>query len=123
MKILWNFPVQTDHTVRHNKPDILVFEKISRSAIIIDIAVPADVNIARKRTENNQNYSDLSFELKQIWNVDKVMIIPVIIGATGIIHKNFGDINNKLGVSLDIREAQKILGTVNICRTFFQTNL
>ena len=50
------------------------------------------------------------------------MIIPVIIGATGIIHKNFGDINNKLGVSLDIREAQKILGTVNICRTFFQTN-
>ena len=53
------------------------------------------------------------------------MVIPVIIGATGIIHKNFGEINNKLGVNLDIREAQKIviLGTVNICRTFFQTNL
>ena len=39
--------VQTDHTVRHNKPDILMFEKISRSAIIIDIAVPADVNMAK----------------------------------------------------------------------------
>ena len=38
VKILWNFPVQTDHTVRHNKPDILVFEKISRSAMVIDIA-------------------------------------------------------------------------------------
>ena len=95
VKILWNFPVQTDHTVRHNKPDILVFEKISRSAIIIDITVPADVNIAKKQTEKILNYSDLSFESKQIWNVDKVMIIPVIIGATGIIHKNFGEINNK----------------------------
>ena len=53
------------------------------------------------------------------------MIVPAIIGATGIINKNFEEINTKLGANLDIREAQKIvsLGTVNICRTFFQTNL
>ena len=43
VKVLWNFPVQTDHTVRHNKPEILVFEKKSQSAIIIDIDVPANV--------------------------------------------------------------------------------
>ena len=124
-KILWNFPVQTDHTVRHNKPDILLVDKNERHAIIIDIAVPSDYNITRKRAEKIQNYQDLSYELKQIWQVDKVTIVPVIIGATGVIHKGFEDIKTKLDIKMNTREAQKIviLGTVNICRTFFQTNL
>ena len=115
-KIMWNFPVQTDHTIRHNKPDILLVDKNERHAIIIDIAVPSDYNITRKRAEKIQNYQDLSYELKQIWQVDKVTIVPVIIGATGVIHKGFEDINTKLDIKMNTREAQKIviLGTVNL---------
>ena len=81
-QILWNLPVQKDHTIRHNKPDILLVEKHERHAIIIDIAGPSDYNIIRKRAEKIRNYQDLSYKLKQIGQVDKITIVPVIIGAT-----------------------------------------
>jgi hypothetical protein len=124
VKILWNFPVQTDRTVHHNKPDILIIEKKERKAFIIDIAVPNDANIMRKRLEKIRNYNDLAFEIKELWNLTEVKIIPIRIGATGIIHNNFHkEINKKLTFNINVREAQKIvlLGTVNINRYFFNT--
>jgi len=45
MKILWNFPIRTDHNICHNKPDIVVVDKTSQTAAIIDIAIPNDYNI------------------------------------------------------------------------------
>ena len=42
VKILWNFSVQTDHTIQHNKPDIVVIDKRTKMARIIEIAIPND---------------------------------------------------------------------------------
>ena len=33
-KILWNFPIQTDKTLEHNRPDITVINKKSRKCIL-----------------------------------------------------------------------------------------
>ena len=44
-KILWNFAVQTDHALQHNKPDIIVINKTNNKALIIDVAVPNDNNV------------------------------------------------------------------------------
>jgi len=124
VKILWNFPVRTDRTVAHNKPDIIVHEKVKKNVFLIDIAVPNDRNIARKRAEKLRNYHDLSFEVKQLWNVNTVKIVPVIIGATGVIHQDFDKkIHETLDININVTEAQKIvlLGTANINRYFFST--
>ena len=120
-KILWNFPIQTDHSINHNKPDIIIFEKIKKHVFIIDIAIPNDFNIICKHTEKIQKYTNLKFELKQIWDVKTVKIVPVIIGATGLIHEGFSEINNVLDININIKEAQKIviLGTVQVTRSFF----
>ena len=63
-----------------------------------------------------RNYTDLSVELKQMWDIDTVEIIPIVIGATGLIHEGFEKIKEKLDIPFDTREAQKIviLGTVRI---------
>ena len=120
VKILWNFPVQTDQRIKHNKPDILVLEKRERKVHIIDVAVPNDTNITNKFDEKIRNYTNLSVEIKRIWRVDNVVITPVIIGATGIIHERFKDASKNLDINIDTREVQKIviLGTVNITRAF-----
>ena len=47
-KILWNFPIQTDHEVINNKPDIIVVDKINKTAILIEVAVPNDCSICNK---------------------------------------------------------------------------
>ena len=124
-KVLWNFPVQTDRRVNHNKPDILVLEKVERKIYIIDIAVPNDVNISRKRNEKINKYANLAIEIKQLWNAQTVKTVPIIIGATGLIHERFQTtIKEKLNIDVDCREIQKIvlLGTANISRYFFSTD-
>lgn len=123
-KVLWDFPIQTDHEIHHNKPDIIVLRKNEKNATIIDIAVPNDANIATKRLEKLRNYTDLAVEMKMLWNLNKVDIVPIVIGATGVFHKEFARDTGKLGLNdkLNISICQKIvlLGTAHIVRAFMQ---
>ena len=34
-KLLWDFKIQTDNKVEHNKPDIVVLDKIERKCLIL----------------------------------------------------------------------------------------
>ena len=85
--ILWDSPIITDRHVPCNKPDIVIQEKKSYRFQIIDVAIPSDFNIQKKATEKMSKYVDLQIECQRLWN-KKVEVIPVIIGATGIVHKN-----------------------------------
>ena len=51
------------------------------------MAIPSDYNIQKKATEKMSKYVDLQIECQRLWN-KKVEVIPVIIGATGIVDKN-----------------------------------
>ena len=42
VKLLWDFRIQTDHHLDHNRLDIVVLEKASRVCQIIDLAYPFD---------------------------------------------------------------------------------
>ena len=62
VKILWDFTIQTEKKLLHNKPDIVVGEKTSRTChIIIDVACPADRRIRLKEEEKVNKYCDLAF--------------------------------------------------------------
>ena len=89
---------------------------------MIDIAVPLDTNIAQKRNEKVTKYVDLAIEIKQLWDMDKVSTIPIVIGAMGSIHERFEEIIcEKMDLKVNVYEMQKIvlLGTSNISRYFF----
>ena len=125
VRILWNFPVQTDHRLQHNKPDIIVIDKVNKTANIIDVAIPIDYRIAQKRLEKLRKYSDLSTEIKTLWRLSKVQITPIIVGAMGCMFKSFDKDIEKLNLErhkFDKFEAQKIalLGTAHIVRAFSQ---
>lgn len=61
-KILWNFSLQTDHQIAHNKPDIILHDNNDNSVLIIGIAIPNDYNVIH----NLRNYTDLAVELKTL---------------------------------------------------------
>ena len=44
--------------------------------------------LLKNKTEKILKYTDLTIEIKRMWNV-KTRVIPVIIGATGTISKSF----------------------------------
>ena len=52
-KLLWDFKIQTDNKVEHNKPDIVnvVLDKIERKCLIIDVACAFDIRVKGKEKE------------------------------------------------------------------------
>ena len=86
MTILWNQQVQTDRTIPNNKPDIIIRDNGKRTCMLIDVAIPGDRNVIKKEAEKVLKYKELTMEIQRMWNV-KTSVIPVIIGASGIISK------------------------------------
>jgi hypothetical protein len=54
--------------------------------MLLDVAIPGDRNVIQKEAEKILKYKDLTIEIQRMRNV-KTGVIPVIIGATGVILK------------------------------------
>ena len=85
--ILWDYQVKTETHIPCHKPDLIIQEKESERRMIIDVAIPSNYNIQNKATEKMSKYVDLQIECQRMWD-KKVELIPVIMGATGIVDKN-----------------------------------
>jgi hypothetical protein len=84
---------------------------------LIDVAIPGDRNVIQKEVEKILKYKDLTIEIPRMWNV-KTRVIPVIIGATGIIPKSLRKYVSTIPGNHGVKELQKtaILGTAHIFR-------
>ena len=47
-KLPWDFKIQSDNEIEHNKPDIVVLHKIKRKCLVIDVACPFDIRLKDK---------------------------------------------------------------------------
>ena len=68
----------------NNMPDVIIKNKKETTCILIDVAIPADINVVQKEAEKKQKYKSSCMEVQQMWNL-KCKIIPVITGATVIL--------------------------------------
>jgi hypothetical protein len=51
---------------------------------MIDVATPANRNVVHKEEEKKLKYKSFGKEVQRMWNL-KCTMIPVIVGATGIV--------------------------------------
>ena len=122
--MLWDFKIQTDQRIDHNKPDIVVFEKQSRSCTIIDIACPFDTRVNSKEREKVENYQDLKRELYRLWKCKEVNIIPVVVEALRMVPKGLPRLLEKLRLTcLDLLQKACLLGTARILRRVLDTEV
>ena len=105
-KIMWEIPIQTDVTVTHNRPDLIYIDKANNNTYLIDISVPSDYNIGAKEIEKLSKYHLLKTEIRRLWNTQST-VIPIIIGATGIISKSLHRYIDELNATIDITILQK----------------
>jgi len=112
-----NQQLQTDRTIRNNKPDIIIRDNEEGTCVLIDVAISGDRNVIKKEAEKILKYKDLTIEIQRIWNV-KTMVIPVIIGATGTISKSFRKYVSNIPGKHEVKELQKtaIFGTAHVLR-------
>ena len=119
--VLWNQAVHTDREVTANRPDIIIKNKKEKMCTLIDVAIFADINAVQKEVEKKLKYKSLCIEIQGMWNL-KCTIIPIIIGATGIVtrslRKNLGAKPGKNAI--DSQQKTAILGTSPIIRKVLQ---
>jgi len=119
--VLWNQAVHTDREVTANRPDIIIKNKKEKTCTLIDVAIPADRNVVQKEAEKKLKYKSLCIEIQRMWKL-KCTIVPVIIGATGIVtrslKKNLEAVPGKH--SIDSLQKTAILGTSHIIRKVLQ---
>jgi hypothetical protein len=110
--VLWNQGVHTGREVIANKPDIIHKNKKEKTCVLIDVAIQVDRNFTRKEAEQKLKYKSLC-----MWKM-KCMIIPMVIGATGIVtkglRKNLEALAGKH--SIDALQKTAVLGTSHIIR-------
>jgi hypothetical protein len=119
--VLWDQVVQTDREVTANSSDIIIKNKKEKKCTPIDVAIPSDRNAVQKEAEKKLKYKSLCIEMQRMWNL-KCTIVPVIIGAIGIVtrslKKNLETIPGKH--SIDSLQKTAILGTLHIIRKVLQ---
>ena len=101
----------------------MIVHKKEGKCEIIDIAVTGDKRVMSKENEKVENYSELRRELRKIWNLREVRVIPVVVGALGMISRNLKSWLEKLKLNSSIELLQKaaLLGTAKIVRKVLET--
>ena len=119
-KILWDFSIQTESKIEHNKLDVALLEKSNKVCFVLDVACPFDMRVIKKEKEKIEFYTDLKYEILKCWKheVEKVVILPIGIGALGTVTGNVKRNLEKLGINLSVDVVQKtgLLGTARILR-------
>ena len=85
--VLWNQAVHRDKEVTANRPDIKIKNKKEKTCTLIEVAIPADRKVVQNEAEKKLKYKSLCIAIQRMWNL-KCTIVPVIIGATGILTRS-----------------------------------
>jgi hypothetical protein len=89
--------------------------KKEKTCTLIDVAIPTERNVVQKEAEKKLKYKSLCIEIQRMWNL-KFTIIPVTLGATGIVmrslRKNLEAVPGKH--SIDSLQKTAILGKSHI---------
>ena len=99
--------IQCDKEIEARRPDIVVLDKHKREVKIIDVAMPGDVRVREKELEKIDKYKPLKDEIARLWEMQKVTIIPVAVGAMGAITNRFGKFMQEIGIDIRIEHVQK----------------
>ena len=88
-KLQWDFMIQSDIIIQARSTDIILLDKVQTEVKIIEIAIIGDSRIEGKKQWKIKKYEEVKEEIGKLWNMRKVTVIPVVIGALGCISQRF----------------------------------
>ena len=117
-KILWDFTIQCNHMIEARRLDIVVVDKVKKEAMIIDVAISGDTRACDTEQEKTEKYSLFKDEIARLWQMKKLVVIPVVVGVLGTITIKFEKYIDSLGIEIRNEHVQKsaLLGTARIIR-------
>ena len=83
----WNLSIETAIKIKHNKTDIVVWDRVEKIFKIIEISCTADVSITKKVEKKLSNYGPLIRNLQIFYPQYKFQMLPIVTGAMGYVPK------------------------------------
>ena len=71
-KLIWDMNIQCDNVIVERRPDIAIVNKIGKTAIIIDVAIPGDKTIIDKEKEKIEKYQNIKREILRLLHLTKI---------------------------------------------------
>jgi hypothetical protein len=90
--------------------------KKDETCTLVDVVILAGRNVVQKEAEKKLKYKSLCMKIQRMWNL-KCTIIPVIIGATGIVTRS---LRKNLEYIPEKHSIGSLLGTSHIIRKVLQ---
>ena len=122
IELWWDTKIPTKPTLAHNKPDLLLWRLHEKKAFIIDVVVGLDVNVDYKNKQDT--YFPLCVELKKLYKNYSFEVIPVAIGATGLVMKKLTQDLEKIGIGktkitkcITLAQKAALFGSVKIVKS------
>ena len=124
-EIWWDRAVITTKKMEHNRPDVVVIDRVMRRGWIVDFAVPFDNNVVRKEDEKIYNYENLTTELRGMYGLSTAVVVPIVVGSLGVVSSRLAGNLKKLGIGDVIGGLQTsaIIGTAAILRKVLNKNV
>ena len=107
LKILWDCVMQCDKEIEARRPDIVIIDKVQNEVKIIDVAIHEDGRVPEKELEKVEQCGLLKDEIARLWDIRKVSVISVVVGALGAVSTRFEKFVKDIGITLKIEHAQK----------------
>jgi hypothetical protein len=117
--VMWDLPLENCEGIAANRPDIVVWNTTERTAQLIDVAVPMDLNVVAKYSDKLTKYRGIEISVQKSWDLRKVRVVPIIVGALGTVCDGLVDNLHRISPNLDVGVVQKaaLLGTSHVLRT------
>ena len=100
-------------------------EKEDKQCFIINISVDLDLSVTKNFNQKRDNFLPLAAELKRFYNKFNFKIIPIMIGATGLVMNDLKLLLKRIGIENVDGVALKchinaLLGTLKIIKSFMK---
>ena len=115
-KLYYDRAVLTDRERPNNRPDIILTNKRDKTTYLIDIAVPNTHNIQKTIAEKINKYEELRHEVRSMWKMNKVVILPIVLSSTGVVPHTLHASIKELGLNKNIYLLAQKAAILNTCR-------
>ena len=85
LELWWDTHISTAPKVKHNKPDIVIWDIPKKKCTIVDICVPLNINVSKQEKAKMDIYMPLIVALVRIYSTYKFEVVPIVIGAMGLV--------------------------------------
>ena len=82
-KMIWDFQFKLKKTEKARRPDLILEDHAEKNIYIVDMAVPMERNVVKKRRSKLTKYQQLAYETRIKRKGYNVYVVPLIIGCCG----------------------------------------